>query len=154
MRRTIYIIYIIQCQTLERQRTKQKQQHPPPSQKRRGIEFRPKIQINKNDFKKSIVTKPNDTNLILKNLNISKITYNEIIFFFAISSLYLFFISIKENHHIWLPITLVHWKEKPSTLRWNDKQQRRTSYLNEWSNLSIFFLIWYHDKNLEFRRRR
>lgn len=74
---------------------------PPPSQKRRGIEFRPKIQINKNDFKKSIVTKPNDTILILKNLNISKITYNEIIFFFAISSLYLLgFFSMKENHHI------------------------------------------------------
>lgn len=52
-----------------------------------------------------------------------------------------FFFSIKENHHIWLPITLVHWKEKPSTLRWNDKQQRRTSYLNEWSNLSIFFFF-------------
>lgn len=73
---------------------------PPPSQKRRGIEFRPKIQINKNDFKKSIVTKPNDTILILKNLNISKITYNEINFFFAISSLYLVFFLIKENHHI------------------------------------------------------
>lgn len=73
---------------------------PPPSQKRRGIEFRPKIQINKNDFKKSIVTKPNDTILILKNLNISKITYNEINFFFAISALYLSFFSIKENHHI------------------------------------------------------
>lgn len=42
-----------------------------------------------------------------------------------------------------LPITLVHWKEKPSTLRWNDKQQRRTSYLNEWSNLSIFFLFYF-----------
>lgn len=54
----------------------------------------------------------------------------------------LVFFSIKENHHIWLPITLVHWKEKPSTLRWNDKQQRRTSYLNEWSNLSIFIFFF------------
>lgn len=84
-------------------KNKTKTIHPHPPQKRKGIEFRQqqKIQINKDDFLKSIVTKPNDKKLILKNLNITKITYNEIIFFLAISSLYLFvFFSIKENHHI------------------------------------------------------